>query len=912
MSEEDKNPITEDEIIKAEQKWGPNPSTPELQFCLATMLVKSSLASKIKRAIQLFHELRAQEKYVSEAYYYISLAHFSLGDLIEARIWVARLLRMNIIHADGILLKNKIDQAIILHRKHRTENLNMQNGQNISGSISQTSASIIGATVASKAVANVVDIRRRGMSLSPEEVTDLLDSPNRGKKKKDKVRRFMLEDLLQRFSQEELLYLIRCFHNMDPSSPLYNKPIITPSTNIQNNLIDRLQMGFAMGQLGHNLDQNELFFRHIFNGFFGLSKRLMSRDGENGIVLETKNVRSKTIFVNFWQKHSVANVECIDLDTFLAGMAILIRGTVEERGVFAFDMLDCARQGYLELSDLERAIESAYAVLTDINVDPPSKDYKVVAKSLFDFLDVHKSGKITQGLFIKGLKKDPLFMASLAERPRIDKVPRFTMPDCQKRGTICAFGSRTWTNCLYFMIGLRTVINMTRPLQRDIRKEDFLVEIRIYLPRAYNDDAAVYEGTTDPNTVNQDQTSSSILFLEYAPHVFQKLRESKNISETEYLRSISPDQLIGHLLCGQLTSLSEQLSEGSGGRSGSSFYYTHDGKFIIKQVSTEEFANFRRTLPEYYNYMIQNPDSIVSQFFGCFEFDNGCYIVMRNVFSTAMPIHEIYDLKGSKVSRSSPDGPVYKDLDLHGQTINIGNKSPKRDKVLSCITRDITFLQQLKFTDYSILLGIHFVDGYDKSQRALRIKKFISGDSSPIKIEGEEEQDEESDDRDMISFQEMIMSVNGGALSALEKSSSARDVPVLLTAYNSFSSITEYDPSDDEDFEYKRRHRNSDIQYCEKTVYDFYQFEHNKKLNEKRSAKSKNKKSIFEGGLTSSDGKQVYFLGIIDTLTEFTMKKNAELNLKTLKYPLRRAEISAQPPAEYADRLKKFIANLVT
>jgi hypothetical protein len=54
MSAEE-NAITEDEIIKAEQKWGSSPSTPELQFCLATLLVKSSLASKIKRAIQLFH-----------------------------------------------------------------------------------------------------------------------------------------------------------------------------------------------------------------------------------------------------------------------------------------------------------------------------------------------------------------------------------------------------------------------------------------------------------------------------------------------------------------------------------------------------------------------------------------------------------------------------------------------------------------------------------------------------------------------------------------------------------------------------------------------------------------------------------------------------------------------------------------
>jgi hypothetical protein len=98
MSAQEENNITEEEIIRAEQKWGSNPATPELQFCLATLLVKSALASKIKRAIQLFCgmcidlqvftnvELLSQDKYVSEAYYYTALGYFSLGDLIEARM----------------------------------------------------------------------------------------------------------------------------------------------------------------------------------------------------------------------------------------------------------------------------------------------------------------------------------------------------------------------------------------------------------------------------------------------------------------------------------------------------------------------------------------------------------------------------------------------------------------------------------------------------------------------------------------------------------------------------------------------------------------------------------------------------------------------------------------------------------
>jgi hypothetical protein len=278
-------------------------------------------------------------------------------------------------------------------------------------------------------------------------------------------------------------------------------------------------------------------------------------------------------------------------------------------------MFDISRQGFITQADIERVVESGFFILVDANVDLPISDHKLVAKHLFQFMDVHKTGKVSLGALAKALKKDLPYMASLQERPTIDRIPRFVMPDCQRRGTLCAFGSKTWSSCLYLMMGMRTIISMTKPLKREIRKEDFLVEMKVCLPRVYNEDAAAFEPVDNSKSSGTDDNFSNI-FLDYAPHVFQKIRESRGISEAEYLRSISPEQLIGNLLCGRLTSLSEQLSEGSGGRSGASFYYSHDGKLIIKQISSEEFLNFKRTLPEYYNYMMQNPDTIISQFYG--------------------------------------------------------------------------------------------------------------------------------------------------------------------------------------------------------------------------------------------------------------------------------------------------------
>lgn len=42
-----------------------------------------------------------------------------------------------------------------------------------------------------------------------------------------------------------------------------------------------------------------------------------------------------------------------------------------------------------------------------------------------------------------------------------------------------------------------------------------------------------------------------------------------------YLRSIGPENLVGNLLMGNLSNLREKCSSG---KSGSFFYYSHDGK----------------------------------------------------------------------------------------------------------------------------------------------------------------------------------------------------------------------------------------------------------------------------------------------------------------------------------------------
>ena len=55
----------------------------------------------------------------------------------------------------------------------------------------------------------------------------------------------------------------------------------------------------------------------------------------------------------------------------------------------------------------------------------------------------------------------------------------------------------------------------------------------------------------------------------------------------------------------------------SSGKSGSFFYYTSDGKFVLKTISRAEFKFLKRILRDYHQYLTtENTESIISKVFG--------------------------------------------------------------------------------------------------------------------------------------------------------------------------------------------------------------------------------------------------------------------------------------------------------
>lgn len=71
------------------------------------------------------------------------------------------------------------------------------------------------------------------------------------------------------------------------------------------------------------------------------------------------------------------------------------------------------------------------------------------------------------------------------------------------------------------------------------------------------------------------------------------MRKLFSIDNEEYIGSIGPNRLMASLMMGEVSSMTSLTSQG---KSGSFFYYTSDGKYMLKTVSYREYKFLRSIL----------------------------------------------------------------------------------------------------------------------------------------------------------------------------------------------------------------------------------------------------------------------------------------------------------------------------
>uniref|UniRef100_A0A914IGD5 PIPK domain-containing protein n=1 Tax=Globodera rostochiensis TaxID=31243 RepID=A0A914IGD5_GLORO len=270
-----------------------------------------------------------------------------------------------------------------------------------------------------------------------------------------------------------------------------------------------------------------------------------------------------------------------------------------------------------------------------------------------------------------------------------------------------------------------------------------------YNHRAFYFHHMLYDAKVEPISKSVNNGTFDLVFR--APYVFKALRavfdyRSATVTGEELIQSLAEKPL--------------KMFQNPA-QSGAKFLQTSDGQFFIKSTDSIELQFFDTFLFErtrsyddgpidfyvgavwyYYEYLrsqiLGKKHSLLPKFYALFDLENiqssekQSFIMINNIFPSNFPkIHYKFDLKGAsmnrKVLKSKDDNPAHKtcrDLDFfrynpedkdgtmleglfrHGICI----EAKHHEQLAKTLENDTLFLKSHNITDYSLLLGVHFID----------------------------------------------------------------------------------------------------------------------------------------------------------------------------------------------------------
>lgn len=351
-------------------------------------------------------------------------------------------------------------------------------------------------------------------------------------------------------------------------------------------------------------------------------------------------------------------------------------------------------------------------------------------------------------------------------------------------------------------------------------------------------------------------------FKDYAPWVFRHLRARFKLDPADYLMSLTSKCILSEL--------------GSPGKSGSFFYFSRDYKYIIKTIHHAEHKFLRKILKNYYTHVENNPNTLLSQFYGLHRVKMPYgrkihFVVMNNLFPPHRDIHQTYDLKGSTVGRDFKEEDIeknpratLKDLNWLRKNKHLELGPEKRDPFVEQMERDVELLQKLKIMDYSMLVGIHDLQkGNEENLRDKTLQVFQPG----VEFQSEEAQGH------------ALQPPLSRSPSKLETARKARELREMIKQEKPVPMGQTAERVNMEESNIRRD-------------FTFY---------------------IDDGGYQATHednrpGEEIYYLGIIDCLTHYGMRKKIENFFKGLSHDS--SQISPIPPEGYGERFIKFITGI--
>ncbi|GLD96156.1 hypothetical protein PINS_up004834 [Pythium insidiosum] len=217
------------------------------------------------------------------------------------------------------------------------------------------------------------------------------------------------------------------------------------------------------------------------------------------------------------------------------------------------------------------------------------------------------------------------------------------------------------------------------------------------------------------------KASTPLSFRACAPRVFAHIRQHFNVDPHFMLQSFDIDKILSE--------------HGSEGRSGNIFYFTSNKQFMVKSVPKAEYDTLRAILPHYHRYLLSNPRSMLCRYFGCYSISlpvgtrRMYFVVMHNLFSEG-PVHHRFDLKGNSDRRQAITSrkvenhielarnckkidTLMMDIDFRKLCDGLSLSASTVEAIQGQLCDDIVFLASRGIIDYSVLLGVRFVNDTD-------------------------------------------------------------------------------------------------------------------------------------------------------------------------------------------------------
>ena len=153
----------------------------------------------------------------------------------------------------------------------------------------------------------------------------------------------------------------------------------------------------------------------------------------------------------------------------------------------------------------------------------------------------------------------------------------------------------------------------------------------------------------------QNKIDESLNFnvKEYGYELFSHLRKINNITIDEIKESFNLEK--NFKLEFNIANTSELF-----GKSGATFFFTHDNKYVLKSLSHGHAKTMITNFPKYFTHLLNNnEDSVMVRIYGMYKitvegYEKIYFIMMENLTENLVDhlILRVYDLKGSKFQRS--------------------------------------------------------------------------------------------------------------------------------------------------------------------------------------------------------------------------------------------------------------------